>query len=330
MKDYLPKSKKPSRLKRLLNEALEILESVGIPITELSERRLERMAMCFLAVAGVTKKWAEAKSITEQKGRKTRDIINYINSYFHENISSGSYDDIRRKDLKWLVLANLIVNTSDISKAATNDPTRGYGLEAEFAKVVRAFGTNEWLAKLNEYLQNKETLHTVLARTRELAKISVNLPSAITIELSEGEHNELQKRIIEEFLPRFAHDSQLLYIGDTANKILHLEKAMLADINFFELAHEKLPDIIAYDKSRNRLYLIEAVHSSGTMSEARVLELKQLANKCTAKIVFVTAFLKKQDFRKWVLHIAWETEVWIAESPDHLIHFDGEKYLSPY
>jgi hypothetical protein len=26
----------------------------------------------------------------------------------------------------------------------------------------------------------------------------------------------------------------------------------------------------------------------------------------------------------------WETEVWVAGSPTHLIHFNGERFLGPY
>jgi BsuBI/PstI restriction endonuclease domain len=28
--------------------------------------------------------------------------------------------------------------------------------------------------------------------------------------------------------------------------------------------------------------------------------------------------------------ISWETEVWVADSPAHLIHFNGERFLGPY
>ena len=28
--------------------------------------------------------------------------------------------------------------------------------------------------------------------------------------------------------------------------------------------------------------------------------------------------------------IAWETEVWIADEPDHMIHYNGERFLGPY
>lgn len=33
---------------------------------------------------------------------------------------------------------------------------------------------------------------------------------------------------------------------------------------------------------------------------------------------------------RYLSDISWETEVWVAESEDHLIHFDGEKFLGPY
>ncbi len=330
MTDHFQQSTKSPHIKELLNEAVDILQSVGIPIELQTERRLQRIAMCFLAVAGVTTSWQTAKSLNDKPSLKTRDIINFINQHFEENISSGSYDDIRRKDLKFLVLANLVINSGDKPGAATNDPTRGYGLESEFAQLVKAFKTKAWAKKLSTFLQSRESLSDILARKRDFPRIPVELPGGVTIKLSQGEHNVLQKSIVEEFLPRFGKGCQLLYIGDTAKKILHREKGALEQLNFFELSHEVLPDIIAYDAERNWLYLIEAVHSSGTMSETRVLELKRSTNNCTAKIVFVTAFLKKSDFRKWVMDIAWETEVWIAENPDHLIHFDGEKYLSPY
>jgi len=44
----------------------------------------------------------------------------------------------------------------------------------------------------------------------------------------------------------------------------------------------------------------------------------------------VTAFLEAKAFRKHAGEIAWETEVWIAETPGHMIHFNGLKFLGPY
>lgn len=330
MIDYFPKSKKPQNIKRLLNEGVQILENVGIPIKKLTTRRLERMVMSFLAVAGITNTWKSAQGLDNKRHLKTRDIITFINEHFEENISSGSYDDIRRKDLKLLTLAGLIINSGDNLSAATNDPTRGYSIEPKFKELVKTFKTEEWSKSLKLYLENKTLLSTALSKKRNILQIPVTLPNGKSISLSAGKHNILQKKIVEEFLPRFAKGCHLLYIGDTSNKILHIEKDELKKLNFFELAHNELPDIIAYHPIDNWLYLIEAVHSSGPMNEIRVLELKELTKNCTAKLVFVTAFLDKATFKKWIMEIAWETEVWIAAIPDHLIHFDGEKYLSPY
>lgn len=131
-------------------------------------------------------------------------------------------------------------------------------------------------------------------------------------------------------MPRFGGGSSVLYVGDTSNKSLHIETEELKKLNFFELSHDELPDIVAYSKKHNWLYLIEAVYSSGPMSETRVLELKKMLKKCKAKLIFVTAFLTRNDFRKWQMDIAWETEVWTADHPDHLVHFNGHKYLGPF
>jgi hypothetical protein len=295
-----------------------------------TERGLERMALCFLSVGGITSEWSEAKGSEENRFLKTRDIINFINSNFEENISSGSYDDIRRKDLKLLVLAGLIVNSGDNPTAATNDPTRGYSLAPDFKILVTSYATEKWKQNLNSFMNGRNSLSEILARKRTIATIPVTLPSGKPIELSLGEHNVLQKAIIEEFLPRYGQNCNVLYIGDTTNKILHIETEILEELGFFKLSHDELPDVIAYDARKNWLYLIEAVHSSGPMNEVRVLELKTLLKKCKADLIFITAFLTKAEFKKWMLEIAWETEVWTADNPDHLTHFNGQRFLGPY
>lgn len=327
MKTYITKSTKSKAVQKIINEALDILESVGIPFNTKTERGLERMAVCFLAVAGVNKDWSKASDKTHLK---TRDIINIVNKNFEENISSGSYDDIRRKDLKLLVIADLVLNSSDKLSAATNDPTRGYALHPDFKNLIVHYGTAEWNKKLKSFNKNKPPLAEILARKRNLERIAVTLPSGKPLQFSLGEHNVLQKAIVEEFLPRFGSDCEVLYIGDTANKMLHIDEEALKKLSFFKLSHDELPDIIAYSKKNNWLYLIEAVHSSGPMSEIRVHELKKMLKDCKAELIYVTAFLTRAEFRKWTMDIAWETEVWIADNPDHLIHFNGHKFLGAY
>lgn len=327
MRNYIPKSSKSLSVQQIINEALDILESAGIPMNSKTERGLERMAVCFLAVAGVTEDWRKAK---ENANLKSRDIIRIVNKNFEENISSGSYDDIRRKDLKLLVLADIVINSGVNKGSATNDPTRGYALHPDFKKLVVTYKTASWGKSLNAFNKNRPSLAVILARLRNLTKIPVKLPNGKPLELSLGEHNVLQKAIIEEFLPRFGKDCEVFYIGDTSDKILHIEEAELKKLKFFELSHDELPDVIAYSRKKNWLYLIEAVYSSGPMSETRVLELKKMLKDCTSELIFVTGFLTRADFKKWMLEVAWETEVWIADNPDHLVHFNGHKFLGSY
>lgn len=156
------------------------------------------------------------------------------------------------------------------------------------------------------------------------------MPTGVQLGFSVGKHNELQKVIIENFLPRYGYGAKVLYVGDAADKYLHLDKKTLKDLQFFNIAHEELPDIIAYSAEKNWLYLIEAVHSSGAINEIRLLQLQALTKNCIAEIIYVTAFLDRITFRKYVAEVAWETEVWIADNPDHLIHFNGDKFLGPY
>jgi type II restriction enzyme len=288
---------------------------------------MERMAVCFLAVASVTNTWSEASC---DYFYKTRDIISYINANFEENISSGSYDDIRRKDLKLLVMSDLVVNSGEKQLSATNDPTRGYSLNVDFKNLIIHYGTKKWKEKLKTFMKSRQSLKDILSRKRTIKYVPVKLPQGIELHFSSGEHNILQKKIIEEFLPRFGIGCSVLYIGDTANKLLYIDEENLKRINFFKLSHDELPDVIVHDNLHNWLYLIEAVYSSGPMSEIRVHELKKLLKDCKAELIFITAFLKRDDFRKWSTEIAWETEVWIADNPDHLIHFNGSKYLGPY
>lgn len=326
---YITKSSKPENIIQVINEALYILDKFGIPLTGLGQRRLERIAMAFLAVANVRQS-SDWNQVESSHALRTREIIRYWNNNFREDISESSYDDIRRKDLKLIVLANVINASATNPNAARNDGTRRFALNSEYADLIKKFGSKNWETDIEEFLQNRLTLKEQLSSNRHLNTISVVFPSGKAFNFSPGKHNELQKAIIEKFLPRYGYGAEVLYVGDTANKFLHLESERLKSLNFFELSTGELPDIVAYSKQKNWLYLIEAVHSSGVISPIRLLELKKLTELCQADIIFITAFLDRSTFRQFAPDIAWETEVWIADAPDHIIHFDGEKFLGPY
>lgn len=317
----------PTKVKNLVFNILDVFQLIGIPVDN-TDRKLERMAKACLAVGKIKKDFSEACSF-EDGFTRTRDIIAFENEYLGEDISSGSYDDIRRQDLKLLVEAGIIVNSSSTEEQATNNPSRGYGLSTSFVNLLHSFGSSRWEILLNEFRKETKSLKEELERRRDLQKVPVTLPNGKTIVLSYGEHNNLQKAIIEVFLPLFGFGAEVLYVGDTKDKFLHLEKAELEKIKFFTLEHEELPDVVAYSREKNLLYLIEAYHSTGEWDEIRVRKVKRKLEEsgCTANIIFFTAFENKNIFKQKAKDIAWETEVWIADSPEHLVHFNGYKFL---
>lgn len=318
----------PDNIKDMVANLLDIFKSIGIPI-DCTDRRLERMAKACLAVGKIKNDFSEAVSYEDGSFTRTRDIIVFENEYYGEAISSGSYDDIRRQDLKLLVEAGIVLNSSSTEKQATNNPSRGYGLSKSFAELLRSFGTLKWNDALSDFISNTQSLKEAFEKRRNLNTVPVTLPNGKRLTLSYGEHNDLQKAIIEVFLPLFGFGAEVLYVGDTENKFLHIEEDELKKLNFFSLEHEELPDVVAYSREKNLLYLIEAYHSTGEWNEIRLRKVKRKLDEsgCIANVVFFTAFENRNIFKLKAKDIAWETEVWIADSPEHLVHFNGYKFL---
>lgn len=317
-----------------VDETLQILEAIGFPLSLKTPDMQRRLARILLAVCKLTPKsaWSET-AVWEGPGSwcpRSRDIIPFVNKNYGENISSGSYDDVRRKNVQFLVASGLVLPSPAKPDAAMNDSTRGYAVNPAAADLFRKFGTPAWKKALAAFRLAYPRLDEKLMRKRDQKKIPVQLPEGVSIKLLAGSHNDIQKAIIEEFLPRFVPGAEVLYIGDASQKTVFIKKERLQELNFFELAHDRLPDIVAFDAKHGWFFLIEAVHSSNPVSHLRHLQLEELTAKCTAGIVFVSAFQDRKTFAKWIGEISWETEVWLAESPDHLIHFNGDKFLGPH
>lgn len=320
------KAYKDDRTSRLVNDMLDILSALGCNM-EMTNRRLEKMAKACLAVGDIRNGLSEAKSAADGFFLGTREIIAYENEHYGESISSGSYDDIRRQDLAVPVELGLVINSASLEKQATNNPNRGYALSPLFASLVRQFGGPAWEGALKMFRENSGFQNKIIERKNRLEEVEVTLPSGESLKLTPGGHNELQKAVVEVFIRNFGMGAQVLYLGDTKAKYLYKDEKTLEDIHFFDLKHDLLPDIVAYSREHNAVFLIEAVYSSGVMTEARVAKLKELLKDCPCDKIFVTAFLNKKKFQSLVSTIAWESEVWIADAPDHMIHFNGSKFL---
>lgn len=148
--------------------------------------------------------------------------------------------------------------------------------------------------------------------------------------LSAGGQNVLIKEVVEQFCPRYTPAGYVAYLGDAGEKLSEQELAYFKNLGVVLDAHGKMPDVVVYLEDKNWLVLIEAVTSHGPIDNKRKLELQKLFDGSTAGLVFVTAFATRSVMTKYLSEISWETDVWLAENPSHLIHFNGDKFLGPY
>ncbi|RYD26248.1 MAG: hypothetical protein EOP86_26210 [Verrucomicrobiaceae bacterium] len=169
-----------------------------------------------------------------------------------------------------------------------------------------------------------------ITEERHLRRVPVFLPDGSPVSFPPKHKPSLAKAVVEQFCSAFAPGGVILHIGDTENKFIHLETAGLAALGVTLDATVKIPDVIVHDTRRNWLFLIEAVTSAGPVDGKRRRELKELFANSKAGLVFVTAFQTRKAMQTFVAQIAWESEVWIADDPNHMIHFNGDRFLGPY
>lgn len=135
---------------------------------------------------------------------------------------------------------------------------------------------------------------------------------------------------MEQFCPRFVPGGKVLLVGDAGNKNVIEDDGALSALGIELEARGKAPDVVLYDVKRDWLIVIEAVTSHGPIDQKRRNEIADLFSGAKAGIVYVTAFSDTAGYVKFARAIAWETEVWIAEAPEHLIHYNGTRFLGPY
>ncbi len=270
--------------------------------------------------------WAEAQAPL----RGITPIIDFVAQAYGVRYAPNTRETIRDEAVKFFVEAGLFLRNPDDPKRPTNSGKTVYQIEPSALALLRKVGTPRWVSALKKYLASRETIKHELARKRTLARVPVTLPDGSQVALSPGGQNPLIKAIIEHFCPIFAPGGVVIYIGDTENKFVHLETDHLASLGVTLGSAAKIPDVIVHHTSKNWLLLVEAVTSAGPVDGKRRKELKDLFAGCKAGLVFVTAFENRRAMQTFVSQIAWESEVWIADDPDHLIHFNGERFLGPY
>jgi len=255
---------------------------------------------------------------------RINDVIAFASDTYGVTYAENSRETIRKQAMHHFRNAALIEDNG----MATNSPNYRYRLTDEMLRLIQSYGSKVWSKNLATFLGNHETLISLYASKRTIRKMPVKI-NGMDFTFSPGKHNQLQKAIIEEFAPRFAPNSECLYVGDTIEKDLVKNEDKLRELGFSITLHDKMPDVVLYSAERNWLYFVESVTSVGPMEPKRVKEIDEMTADVTAGKIYVTAFLDFNTFKKFSESLAWETEAWIANTPDHMIHLNGDKFLGP-
>lgn len=303
---------------RKIEEARTILKELQVPVKQQSD--LCCYVLLAMASIGKRDKW----ELATNEWIRIHDIIAYTKQIYGVTYAENSRETFRKQAMHHFRNAAFIEDNG----MATNSPNYRYRLTDEMLSLLKSFGTALWTDRLTSFLQNHESLVQIYTSKRAMQKMPVQI-SGEDFTFSPGKHNELQKAIIEEFAPRFAPNCECLYVGDTTEKDLVKNVDKLNGLGFEITLHDKMPDVVLYSEEKNWLYFIESVTSVGPMEPKRIKEIEEMTVGVKAGKIYVTAFLDFKTFKKFSESLAWETEVWIADMPDHMIHLNGDKFLGP-
>ena len=307
-----------------IDDALNVLAAFGMPRTQQNERS----ALCLLALLNLTsdKAWAQA----EKPLMGITPIMDWARRCYKKDYAPNTRETVRRQTMHQFVDAGIALYNPDKPERPVNSPKAVYQIEDVTLELLRLFGSSAWHDALAAYLAERETLAAHYAMERSQNKVSARITAGKEITLSPGEHSELIRDIIRKFLPNFVPAAVLIYVGDTGDKWGHFDVSGLSALGVNVDSHGKMPDVVLFCPKRNWLLLIEAVTTHGPVDGKRHDELSRLFANSRVGVVYVTAFPNRSIMSRYLGEIAWETEVWVADAPSHLIHFNGVRFLGPY
>lgn len=298
---------------------LEKMQGLLAKLKVPAKQQTELCAYTLLAMAGIKKKTSWNKASNEWV--RVHDIIQFTEKNYGKTYAENSRETFRKQALHHFRTAAFIEDNGK----TTNSPNYRYRLTDEFLHLIKESGSK---ISIEAFLFSHPSLVSKYESKKKMTQIPV-VVNGQEFNLSFGKYNQLQKAIVEEFGSRFAPGSECLYIGDTTEKDLFKNEEKLQELGFEITLHDKMPDVVLYNKEKDWIYFIEAVTSVGPMDAKRILELNELTSNVSSGKIFVTAFLDFKTFKKFSESLAWETEVWIADMPDHMIHLNGDKFIGP-
>lgn len=321
---HMADKQNPLQAQQKIDDALKILTALGMP----RGQRNERSALTLLALLNLRPDGTWGALHKPLIG--ITPIMDFTREHYGREYAPNTRETFRRQTMHQFVEAGIALYNPDDPARPVNSPKACYQISEEAYTVILTFGTDKWQGTLDTYLEGQETLAAKWAKHREMQMIPVQVSDGKEITLTPGAHSALIKRIITDFAPRFAPGAEVIYVGDTGDKIGYFQKERLAALGVTVDRHGKMPDVVLYFGRKNWLLLVESVTSHGPVDSKRHNELATLFKGANPGLVYVTAFPDRGIMGRYLGEISWETEVWCADAPTHLIHFNGERFLGPY
>jgi hypothetical protein len=302
-----------------LDEIKALLAALNLPAQFITDQT----AICILTLADRSpRSGLLPEHVCLSDGARIHDILNFARTNLGRQVAENTRESYRKSSLRPLMNAGFVVR----HQLSTNDPNTYYRLHASFARLLSTTDPAE-RDRLVERLRLPESVPR--RRSRRVVPgqvVTVRLNENTTYELSPGEHNALERAVVESFATAFLVQPEVVCLGDAAVRGGYQNRPLMRRLNLPIDVAATLPDAILYCPVEQHLVIVEAVTSVGAIDAARMAQFQQLVSDAAPlvrRISFVTAFPSRTTLRRFVESIAWGSNVWIESELGNLIHFQA-------
>lgn len=302
-----------------LEKIKEILHKLNFPEKYISDQT----AICVQAMLDET----ERKGLlpghkTLSEGARIHDILNFARNVIGKKVAENTREAYRKTSLAPLMNYGIVVR----HQLTTNDPNTYYRLHPDFARLFLERNNGEQNKLINQL--QRQLIKRKAKRALQNKDIPVRISSGQVFYLGPGEHNLLEKSVVEVFGHAFLNEPQVVYLGETSPRKGYQNRTLMRRLNLPIDTAASLPDVILFSETDLHLVIIEVVTSSGPVNSIRLEQLQKFTKgprKLGIKTTYVSAFPSRAVFRKFVEDIAWGSSVWIENEPNNIVHFEGMK-----
>ena len=176
-----------------IDEARDILEQLGLPPAQ----RNDIACLTLLALTGLSEEdvWSQAS----KPSHTIHEMLGFMRETYGRDYAENTRETVRRQVIHQLEQAWVVDRNPDEPDLPTNSPRTHYGLTDEALKVLRLYGTSNWVAELSAFRSSYGVLLEIYQRRRRMREIPIQTSTDGEIRLSPGRHNRLQAQVVTEF-----------------------------------------------------------------------------------------------------------------------------------